>query len=165
MAERKAMIDRNHRLPIVRQVRALGISRGSVYYLPRPVSDAELALMRRIDALHLEHPFAGARMLRDFLNQESLRVARKRVARLMRKMGIEALYRKPNTSRRHPGHRVYPYLLRGLAIERPNQVLSDGHYLHSDGPRLCVSGRGDGLAQPKGAGLAYVDHDGHPVLH
>ncbi len=116
------MIDRSHSLPITRQTKALGISRGSVYYLPRPVSEADQALMQRIDRLHLEHPFAGARMLRDLLHLDGTDVGRKHVTTLMRKMGIEALYRKPNTSRRHPGHTVYPYLLRGLAITRPNQV-------------------------------------------
>jgi putative transposase len=116
------MIDRTHPLPLTRQARALGISRGSVYYLPKPVSDADLARMRRMDELHLEHPFAGARMLRDLLRQEGRHVGRKHVATLMRKMGIEALYRRPNTSRRHPNHLVYPYLLRGLTMDRPNQV-------------------------------------------
>jgi len=122
MAERKALIDRDHRLPISRQAKVLGISRGSVYYLPKPTSPADLALMRRIDELHLEHPFAGARMLRDLLRQEGRRVGRKHVATLMRRMGIAALYRKPNTSRRAPQHAVYPYLLRNLAITAPNQV-------------------------------------------
>lgn len=116
------MIDRSHPLPISRQVEAVGISRGSVYYLLRPVSVQDLAMMRRIDELHLELPFAGSRMLRDLLNLEGMVVGRKHVATLMRRMGIEALYRKPNTSRRHPGHAVYPYLLRGLKIERSNQV-------------------------------------------
>ena len=122
MAERKALIDRDHRLPISRQAKALGISRGSVYYLPKPTSPADLALMRRIDELHLEHPFAGARLLRDLLRQEGRRVGRKHVATLMARMGIEALYRKPNTSRRQPQHAVYPYLLRNLAVTMPNQV-------------------------------------------
>jgi len=116
------MIDRDHDLPITRQAQVLGISRGSVYYLPRPVSPADLALMRRIDELHLELPFAGSRMLRDLLTQEGIAVGRKHVATLMRRMGIEALYRKPNTSRKHPGHTIYPYLLRALKIDRPNQV-------------------------------------------
>jgi putative transposase len=116
------MIDRDHRLPVSRQAKALGISRGSVYYLPKPTSPADLALMRRIDELHLEHPFAGARMLRDLLRQEGRRVGRKHVATLMARMGIEALYRKPNTSRRAPQHAVYPYLLRNLAVTMPNQV-------------------------------------------
>jgi putative transposase len=93
-----------------------------VYYHPEPISDADLALMRRIDELHLEHPFAGSRMLRDMLRREGVEVGRRHVATLMRRMGIEALYRKPNTSRKHPQHPVYPYLLRGLNIERANQV-------------------------------------------
>ena len=100
----------------------MGISRSSVYYLPRPVSADDLALMRRIDELHLEYPFAGARMLRDLLALAGLVVGRKHVTTLMRRMGIEAIYRRPNTSRRHPTHVIYPYLLRQLKIERPNQV-------------------------------------------
>lgn len=116
------MIDRTHPLPLSRQAKAAGISRGSVYYVRKPVSDADLALMRRIDELHLELPFAGSRMLRDVLRDEEVAVGRKHVATLMRRMGIEAIYRKPNTSRRHPGHTIYPYLLRHRAITAPNQV-------------------------------------------
>ena len=116
------MIDPTHKLPIKRQAELVGISRGDVYYLPRPVPEAELQLMKRIDALHLEHPFAGSRMLRDLLGREGVEVGRRHVATLMAKMGIEALYRKPNTSKPHPGHKVYPYLLRGLTIERANHV-------------------------------------------
>ena len=116
------MIDREHGLSIAKQAKALGISRGSVYHLPRPVPAADLAAMRRMDELHLEFPFAGSRMLRDLLNKEGVEIGRRRVATLMRRMGIEALYRKPNTSKPAPGHKVYPYLLRGLTIDRPNQV-------------------------------------------
>jgi len=116
------MIDRTHELPVTRQAELLNISRGSVYYLPRTLSAADLALMRRIDALHLEHPFMGARMLRDALRREGFIVGRKHVATLMRRMGVEPLYRRPRTTRKHPEHPVYPYLLRGLAIERANQV-------------------------------------------
>jgi putative transposase len=116
------MIDRTHPLPLARQAEAVGISRGSVYYLPRPVSDTDLALMRRIDALHLEHPFAGARMLRDLLAQDGVTVGRKHVGTLMRRMGIEALYRKPSTSRRNGKDAIYPYLLRTFKVERSNQV-------------------------------------------
>lgn len=116
------MIDRSHSLPLSRQVRELGISRGSVYYLPRPVSVADLAIMRRIDELHLEFPFAGSRMLRDLLRQEGIEIGRQHVATLMKKMAIEAIYRRPNTSKPTPGHKVYPYLLRKLPIVRPNQV-------------------------------------------
>jgi putative transposase len=116
------MIDPNHDLSLIRQAELLELSRASLYYQPMPTSLADLALMRRIDELHLELPFAGSRLLRDLLNQEGHRIGRKHVRTLMRKMGISAIYRRANTSRRHPGHPVFPYLLRGLAIERPNQV-------------------------------------------
>jgi len=116
------MIDRDHRLPVKRQAELLGISRGSVYYQPTPIPEAELALMRRIDRLHLEQPYAGSRMLRDLLRLQGVEVGRRHVATLMRRMGIQALYRKPNTSRKHPAHPVFPYALRNLAIERANQV-------------------------------------------
>jgi putative transposase len=116
------MIDRTHDLPVIRQCEMLALPRSTAYYRPAPESAENLALMRRIDQLHLEFPFAGARMLRDLLKQEGIRAGRKRIARLMAKMGIEALYRKPNTGQKGPGHKIYPYLLRGLTIDRPNQV-------------------------------------------
>ena len=116
------MIDHNHDLPITKQAKALGISRGSVYYLPRPVPAADLAIMRRMDELHLEFPFAGSRMLRDLLKQEGIGIGRRHVSTLMKRMGLEALYRKPSTSKPTPGHKIYPYLLRGMTIDRPNQV-------------------------------------------
>ena len=116
------MIDRRHDLSIARQARVLGISRGSVYYLPRPVAAADLALMRRIDELHLDYPFAGSRMLQGLLRAEGHCVGRRHVATLMKKMGIEALYRRPNTSKPAPGHKIYPYLLRNLPVSRPNHV-------------------------------------------
>jgi len=116
------MIDRNHPLPITRQAKALGIARSTVYSQPKPVSDRDLDLMEHIDKLNLEMPFAGSRMLRDLLALVSIMVGRKHVATLMKRMGIEALYRKPRTTRKHPHHPVYPYLLRGLTIDRPNQV-------------------------------------------
>jgi putative transposase len=113
------MIDRSHGLPVTRQAMALGISRGSE---PRPVSAGDLAIMRRIDELHLEFPFAGSRMLRDLLHREGIEVGRQHVATLMKRMGIEAIYRRPNTSKPEPGHKIYPYLLRKLEVSRPNQV-------------------------------------------
>jgi len=116
------MINRVHALPLVQQASLLGLSRSSVYYLPRPVPPARLAIMHRIDALHLEYPFAGSRMLRDLLRAEGIAIGRLAVATLMRRMGIEALYRRPNTSKPAPGHKIYPYLLRGLVVDRPNQV-------------------------------------------
>ena len=116
------MIDRGHELPIAKQAQALGISRGSVYYLPRPVPAGDLAVMRRMDELHLELPFAGSRMLRDLLNQEGIVIGRCHVATLMKRLRIKALYTKPSTSKPAPGHKIHPYLLRGLTIDRPNQV-------------------------------------------
>jgi putative transposase len=116
------MIDRSHDLPLARQAEALGISRGSVSYAPQPVSAADLAVMRRMDELHLAFPFAGSRMLRDLLMAEGFRVGRLHVATLMKRMGLEAIYRKPNTSKPAPGHKIYPYLLRKLPVTRPNQV-------------------------------------------
>ena len=116
------MIDATHDLPICRQAELLQVSRSNVYYLPRPASEADLAVMRRIDELHLNYPFAGARMLRDMLNREGIQIGRKHVATLMGKMGIAAIYRKRNTSAPHPKHPVYPYLLKNLTIDRPNHV-------------------------------------------
>ena len=116
------MIDDNHPLSISRQAKLAGISRAGVYYIPRPVKAADLMLMRQIDELHLEHPFMGARMLCDQLDRKGFRVGRRHVGTLMKRMGIEALYRKPGTSKKHPGHEIYPYRLRGLAIKRANQV-------------------------------------------
>ena len=116
------MIDKTHDLPVVRQAKLLELSRSSIYYRPQPTPESDLRLMRRMDELHLDHPFAGARMLRDMLKLEGVEVGRKHVGTLMKTMGIEALYRKANTSRRNQAHRIYPYLLRHLTIDRPNQV-------------------------------------------
>jgi putative transposase len=116
------MIDRAHDLPIAKQAEALNISRGSVYYLPRPVPEADLVIMRRLDQLHLEFPFAGSRMLRGLLAAEGRKIGRRHVKTLMQRMGIEALYRRPRTTKPEPGHKIYPYLLRGMEIARPNQV-------------------------------------------
>lgn len=116
------MIDRTHELSVTRQCQILELPRSTAYYRPAPESPENLALMRRIDALHLEHPFAGTRMLRDLLRQEGIVAGRKRVGRLMAKMGIEALYRKANTSKKKVGNYIHPYLLRNLTIDRPNQV-------------------------------------------
>ena len=116
------MIDRSHQLPLTRQAEVLKHSRSGLYYRPRLVSPADLGIMRRIDELHLDDPFAGSRMLRDLLRGEGAVIGRELVATLMQRMGIEAIYRKPNTSKAALGHKIYPYLLRGLKIERPNHV-------------------------------------------
>jgi putative transposase len=118
------MIDRAHPMPITRQCRILELSRSSVYYQPLPLPEAELALMRRIDEIHLKLPFYGSRRIRDQLQREGYTVNRKKVQRLMHLMGISALYPKRRTSLPDQGHRIYPYLLRDLAIVRPNQVWS-----------------------------------------
>ena len=116
------MIDRSHDLPVTKQAKALGISRGSVYSPPRPVPAADLAIMRRIDELHLNYPFAGSRMLRDLLALKGVKTGRLHVATLMKRMAIKAIYRKPNTSKPAPGHKIYPYLLRDLPVAKPDQV-------------------------------------------
>ena len=116
------MIDRTHTLPVARQCQLLKVARSTVYYQPTPIAEATRAVMRRIDELHLQHPFAGARMLRDLLRQEGHTIGRRHVATLMRHMGIAALYRTPSLSRRQAGHRIYPYLLRDRVISQPNQV-------------------------------------------
>lgn len=116
------MIDRGHDLSIVRQAKVLKLARSTVYYEPRPVSAEDLALMRRLDELHLDYPFAGARMLRSLLRREGVYAGRRHIATLMKRMGIEAVYRRPNTSKPAPGHKIYPYLLRGLKIEGPDQA-------------------------------------------
>jgi putative transposase len=116
------MIDRGHDLPITRQAEALCVSRSSVYYLRRAVPEADLAIMQRLDRLHLEYPFAGARMLKGLLAAEGSKIGRRHVKTLMRRMGIEALYRRPRTTKPEPGHKIYPYLLREKEITRPNQV-------------------------------------------
>jgi putative transposase len=107
---------------LTRQAEVLKLSRSSLYYQPRPVSPADLAIMRRIDELHLDYPFAGSRMLRDLLNDEGIEIGRQRVVTMMRRMGIEAIYRRPSTSKATPGNKIYPYLLRGMTVDRPNQV-------------------------------------------
>ncbi|MGK8198476.1 IS3 family transposase [Burkholderia cepacia] len=123
-AERKAMIDRAHALPVSRQTKLVGIARSSAYYQPQSVSQADQLLMRRIDELHMEFPFAGARMLARLLRRESHEVGRRRVRTLMKRMGVEALYRRPNTSRRNAQHKIWPYLLRGMKIQRANLVFA-----------------------------------------
>ena len=116
------MIDRSHELPLTRQAQVLKLSRSSLYYRPEPVSPADLAIMRRMDELHLDYPFAGSRMLRDLLLGEGVQIGRAHVITLMKRMRIEAIYRRPNTSKPAPGHKIHPYLLRGLSVDRPDQV-------------------------------------------
>jgi len=122
MSERRAMIHQGHSLPVTRRCELLQVARSTAYYKPAPVSGEDLALMRLIDEIHLELPFYGSRRIRDELDDRGHRVSRKRIQRLMRLMGLRALYPKPRTSIPGKGHTVYPYLLRDLAVERPDQV-------------------------------------------
>jgi putative transposase len=123
-AERLAWVDRaDPELSTVAQCRLLKVARSTLYYQPAPVSADDLAVMRRMDELHLAWPFYGSRRMAAVLRRDGWSVNRKRVKRLMRVMGLEAIYQRPNTSRSHPGHEVSPYLLRGLVIDRPNQSL------------------------------------------
>src|SRR5262245_5625860 len=160
------MIDRDHELPVSKQCAALGISqgisRGSVYYEPSGVSQSDLALMRRIDELHLAHPHAGSRMLRDLLAAEGSKIGRRHVRTLMERMGIEAVYCRPRTSAPAPGHKIYPYLLRGLTIEPGVGV---GHNVHPDGVRIRLSCCCHGLVRASYSGLATVDHARCGLLH
>ena len=116
------MVDRTEPLPVSRQCELLDLPRSTFYHVPKPVTDEELELMKLIDRCHLEHPYYGSRRVRDWLEDEGHRVNRKRVQRLMRTMGLAALYPKRNLSLANQAHKVYPYLLRGLVIDRPNQV-------------------------------------------
>ena len=122
-AERLALVDHDDPvLPVAAQCRLLRVARSTLYYQPVLAGANDLAVMRRIDELHLEYPFSGSRRMAVVLRDDGWLVNRKRAQRLMRVMGLEAIYQKPNTSQLHPDHKVYPYLLRGLAIDRPNQV-------------------------------------------
>ena len=116
------MINRSHELPLTKQASLLNLSRSSLYYQSRPIAPADLTVMRRIDELHLNYPLAGSRMLRDLLRAEGIEIGRERVATMMKRMDITTIYRRPNTSRPAPGHKIYPYLLRNLAVTRPDQV-------------------------------------------
>jgi len=121
--ERLALVDHDDQaMPVVAQCQLLKVARSTLYYRPAPVSADDLAVMRRIDELYLASPFYGSRRMTAVLRREGWAVNRKRVRRLMRVMALEAIYQKPNTSRKHPDHKVYPYLLRDLTIDRPNQV-------------------------------------------
>lgn len=116
------MINKRHALPVARQCKILDLSRSSLYYQPVPVKEEDLNIMSLIDEIHLRYPFYGSRRISDELRDNGFHVSRGRVSRFMKRMGIEALYRKPRLSKPHPGHKVYPYLLRDLIIDHANQV-------------------------------------------
>lgn len=154
----------NDNLSIRAQCRLLSISRSGWYYDPKGESPLNLKLMRLIDEQFLRTPFYGSRQMARHLRREGYYVGRHRVRRLMRLMGIEAIYQKPRTSDPHPDHKIYPYLLRNLAITRPGQGLVHRHYLYSDQARVFVLDRGYGLVQPQSAVMAAFQHYGYEVL-
>ena len=153
------MVDPAHRrLSLVRQCRLVSIARSSFYYEGTGESPLNLRLMRSIDTQFLETPFYGSRQMQRWLRRQGDTVSRKRVRRLLRLLGLHAVFQRPRTSQSHPGHRIYPYLLRDLPITRPNHVwCTDVTYIPLQ-RGLSVPGRGDGLGEPHGAGLALVQH-------
>ena len=146
------------------QCRLLKVARSTLYYRPAPVSADDLAVMRRMDELHLAWPFYGSRRMAAVLRRDGWSANRKRVKRLMRVMGLEAIYQKPNTSQAHPGAQGVSVSVAGPGDRPAEPGVVRGHHLHSDGEGVRVSGGGDGLVQPAGSGMAGVDHHGHGVL-
>ncbi len=158
VSERRAMIQAAHPLTVTRRCELLDVARATVYYHPTGIPSEDLALMRLLDEIHLERPFYGSRRLRDELETQGHPVNRKRVQRLMRQMGLSALYPKPRTSQPGAGHKVYPYLLKGLSIERPNQVwASDICYVPMAQGFMYLVAILDWYSAP-GPGLACVKH-------
>ena len=164
IAERKAMIDRDHALSVTKQAEAAGLARSTVYYLPRPAPAADLELMRQIDKLHLEFPFAGARMLRRLLAANGSKSGRRHIKMLMRRMGIEALYRRPRTTKPEPGHKVYPVSVARHGDRAAEPGLGDGHHLHPHGEGLRLSRRRVDWLSAAGAVVARLYHDGGRLL-
>jgi len=157
-ATRLSLVDRtDDQMSIVAQCRLLRVARSTLYYHPAPANEDDLRLMRRIDEQYLATPFYGSRRMAAVLRREGYAVNRKRVRRLMRLMGIEAIYQKPNTSQRHPDHKVYPYLLRGLVIDRPNQVWTPIRVCSSPAPRSWPSWR------PRASGSAWMARGGFSI--
>ena len=151
-------------LSIARQCQLMGVSRSSLYYRPKETSRQDLSLMRELDRQYLETPFYGSRRMKASLVRQGMTVSRKRVQRLMRIMGLRAIYRQPRTSQPAAGRWVYPYLLRDLTITRANQVwAADITYLPM-GPGIPLPGRNHGLAQPVRGGLAIVQHSVRPAF-
>jgi hypothetical protein len=164
-AERLALVDHDDPvLPVAAQCRLLRVARSTLYYQPVLAGANDLAVMRRIDELHLEYPFYGSRRMAVVLRDDGWLVNRKRAQRLMRVMGLEAIYQKPNTSQPHPDHKVYPYLFAGSGHCPAGPSVVRGYHIYPDGQRVCVSGGSDGLVQPASAGVAAFDHHGAGFL-
>lgn len=177
VAERRAMIEPNHaRLSIAAQCRLVAIGRSSFYYRPVPESAETLALMRAIDAAFLDCPWYGSRQMARHLGREGWKVdgqdvGRRRVRRLMRLMGLAPIYQRPRTSDPHPGHRIYPYLLRDQTIIEPDhvwcaepKVRGTRHHLPANAAWLPVPGGDHGLGEPQGAGVAALEYAGGGLL-
>jgi putative transposase len=165
--DREAMLDRDHaELSIRRPCQLLSLCRSGVYRAKRPPGEGDLMLMRRLDELYTAHPFLGSRRMTAMLRQEGWNINRKRVQRLMRQMGIEALGPRPRTTKPAPGHKIYPYLLRDKVIERPNEVWAANITYIPIGISFLyrLPCRGDRLGEPGGAAVAAVQHHGQPVL-
>ena len=150
---------------MTKQCHILKLSRSSVYYMPVPVSDKDRELMRLIDEIHLEEPYLGSRGMRNALRMRGYTIGRIHVRTLMRKMGIEALYRKPRLSKPHPGHTIYPYLLRGLDITEAKPGMGFRYYVHPHGKGLLLSRRRHGLGKQEGIVLEGIEHAGYLFLH
>ena len=164
-AERRALVRRAHpELSVSRQCRLLSVGRSSLYYTTRGESEETLALMRRIDALFLKHPFYGARQMVRHLRREGVRIGRRRAGRLMRLLGLQAIYRAPRLSAPHPAHRVYPYLLKGVNDRAGEPGLVRRHHLHPSALRVPVPRSDHGLGEPACAGLAAVEHPRRGLL-
>ena len=166
--QRRAVVDRQHSsLSMIRQCKLLGISRSGLYYRRVGVSEEDLALMKLVDGQYLATPFYGARKMAAWLRCRGYQVNRKRIRRLMRMMGLRAIYRRPRTSTPAQGHRVYPYLLREVEITRPNQAwAADITYIPMErGFMYLVPTSRDGLVQPVCALLEAVQHTGCRLLH
>ena len=146
MEHRREMVDREHpTLSVVRQCSLLGVNRSSLYYRHRGASEEELSLMKEMDRQYLETPFYGSRRMKAKLNRQGVRVSRKRVQRLMGLMGLQAIYRRPSTSRRAKEDRGLPLSVEGHQDHKAQSGLGCGHHLHPHGPRLPIPGGGDGL--------------------
>ena len=158
------MIDRGHNLPLGRQAELLGLSRSTLYYEPRPVPPAELAIMRRIDALHLDYPFAGSRMLRDLLRGEGVAIGRELVITMMRRMGIEADLPQAEHVEGGAGAQDLPVSATRAGNRAAEPSLGHGYHVYPNGEGICLSGGGGRLVQPAGSGLAAFDHDGRRFL-
>jgi len=158
-AERRALVERAvPAVPVSRQCRLLSVSRASVYRRPTEIGEEDCTIMALIDRQYLVRPYYGSRRMAAWLATQGHVVNRKRVQRLMRLAGLVAIYQRPNTSKPAIAHKIYPYLLGGISIERVNQVWCAERHLHPDGPGLSLFGGDHGLGEPCRAGVAALEH-------